>query len=231
MDELLKQMDRFRDLTNVFTIWDVAVVFLLSFGLCLLIGWVYRTTHKGVSYSQGFVHTLVIMGVTVAFVMLIIGSNIARAFTLVGALSIVRFRNAVKEARDMAFVFMVMAVGMACGTRFYLLAVFAAVALSAAVFVMSSLNLFAKKVRERILMIRIPHDMDFLKTFEDLFRKHLSEFHIISMESVRQETLQEVISSVVLRRGVDPASLIEEIRKLNGGNKVSLILGQQEVDL
>jgi uncharacterized membrane protein YhiD involved in acid resistance len=231
MDELTSQLDKFKDLSNVFTIWDVAIVFSLSLVLCMVLGWVYRATHKGVSYSQGFVHTLVIMGVTVAFIMLIIGSNIARAFTMVGALSIVRFRNAVKESRDMGFVFVTMAVGMACGTRFYLLAVFATVGVSCAIFAMSALNLFSKQVRERILMVRIPHDLDFLLTFEDLFRKRLSEYHIISMESVRQETLQEVLCSVVLKRGVDPASFIEEIRQHNGGNKVSLILGQQEVDL
>ena len=107
---------------NVFTTMDVLIVLSLSFILNMVIAVVYQKTHKGVSYSQSYVHTLVMMGVTISAIMLIIGSNIARAFTLVGALSIVRFRNAIKETRDVGFIFLTMAVGMACGTRFYLTA-------------------------------------------------------------------------------------------------------------
>jgi len=231
MDELIKEMERFGDLTGSFTVLDVGVVFALAFGLSLAVGWVYRYTHKGVSYSQTFVQTLVILGVVVAFIMLIIGSNIARAFTLVGALSIIRFRNAIKETRDVGFVFLVMAVGMACGTRFYLLAVFMTVFLSAAIIAMHKLNLFAKEIRERILLVQLPAASDLESVFSALFRKRLDEFALISVETARDQELQEAVYSVVLRRRVDPAAFLEEVRAVNGGNKVSLVLGQQEIDL
>ncbi len=60
----------------------------------------------------------------------------------------------------MGFVFMIMAVGMACGTRFYLLAIFMTVFLSAAILVMHRLNFFAKTIRERILMVRLQRARD-----------------------------------------------------------------------
>ncbi|MBM4372565.1 MAG: DUF4956 domain-containing protein [Deltaproteobacteria bacterium] len=224
-------MERFGDLTGTFTVLDVAVVFLLAFGLSLAVGWVYRATHRGVSYSQSFVQTLVILGVVVAFIMLVIGSNIARAFTLVGALSIIRFRNAIKETRDVGFVFLVMAVGMACGTRFYLLAVFMTLFLSAAIVGMFRLNLFAKEIRERILLVRLPASVSLEEVFADLFHRRLEEFALISVETAREPDLQEAVYSVVLRRRVDPAAFLEEVRKLNGGHKASLVLGQQEIDL
>lgn len=231
MDELIKEMERFGDLTGTFTVLDVAMVFGLALGLCLAVGWVYRATHKGVSYSQSFVQTLVILGVVVAFIMLIIGSNIARAFTLVGALSIIRFRNAIKETRDVGFVFMIMAVGMACGTRFYLLAIFMTVFLSAAILVMFRMNFFEKVIRERILMVRLPSSLDLEETFTKIFRRTLDEYALISVETARDPDLQEAVYSVVMRRKVDPAAFLEEIRAVNGGNKVSLVLGQQEIDL
>jgi uncharacterized membrane protein YhiD involved in acid resistance len=231
MDELIKQLQQFEDLTSSFTMLDVAIVFGLSLFLCLVVGWVYRFTHKGISYSQTYVHTLVILGTVVAFIMLIIGSNIARAFTLVGALSIIRFRNAVKETKDIGFVFLVMAIGMACGTRFYRLAIFATFALSAAVIVMDKLNLFAKVIRERILIVRMPEGSNYEETLAELFDKRLASYNLISVETVRKGTLQELIYSVVLNRKVDPAKLLEEIRAVNGDNKVSLVLGQQEIDL
>ena len=231
MGELIKELERFGDLTSSFNLLDVAIVFFLSLVLSLLMGWVYRTTHRGVSYSQSYVHTLVMFGMVVAFVMLIVGSNIARAFTLVGALSIIRFRHAVKEPRDIGFVFVVMAIGMACGTRFYMLAIFATLGLGAAILALQKLNLFAKVIRERILIVRLPHDADYEKTFAGVFGKFLDEFSLISMETVGEAQYQEAIYSVVLRPGAEPSRFLEAVREVNGNNKVSLVLGQQEIDL
>jgi uncharacterized membrane protein YhiD involved in acid resistance len=231
MGDLIRELEQFGDMSSNFTILDAGAVFFLSFTLALVLGWVYRTTHHGVSYSQTYVHTLVMFSVVVAFIMLIIGSNIARAFTLVGALSIVRFRHAVKEPRDIAFVFSTMAVGMACGTRFYMLAIFATLCLSAAIMTLEKLNLFAKVVRERILIVRLPSESDYETTFSEVFRKYLEDFNLISMETVGEMQFQEAIYSVVLRPGCEPNSLIEAVRSVNGNNKVSLILGQQEIDV
>ncbi len=231
MDELIKELERLGDLSSAFTLLDITLVLFLSFGLALIVGWAYRYTHRGVSYSQSYVHTLVIMGTVVSLIMLIIGSNIARAFALVGALSIIRFRNAMKETRDIGFIFLVMAIGMAVGTRFYLLAVFAAVVLSAFVVMLYKFNMFAKEVRERILRIQLPVDRDHEQAFEEPFRKHLEEFRIISVETVRAGVLQEVVYSVVLKKKASPQQLLEGIRTRNDNQKVTLILGQQEIDI
>jgi len=231
MDELLKELERTGDLTGTFTFLDIALVLVLSFALSLVIGWVYRFTHKGVSYSQSYVQTLVIMGTVVSLIMLIIGSNIARAFALVGALSIIRFRNAMKETRDVGFIFLVMALGMAVGTRFYLLAIFSTAMLTAFVVALFKFNMFAKEVRERILRIQLPVDRDHEEAFEEPFRRHLDEHRIISMETVRAGVLQEVVYSVVLKKSATPKELIEAIRARNDNQKVTLVLGQQEVDI
>lgn len=231
MDELTKGLERFGDQTSTFTLLDVAAVFALSLVLSLLIGWSYRSTHRGVSYSQTYVHTLVMFSVVVAFVMLIIGSNIARAFTLVGALSIVRFRHAVKEPRDIGFVFMAMAVGMACGTRFYALAIFATLAMIATVLLLFKMNLFAKVLRERILIVRVPVGTDYEKTFATVFHDFLEEFNLISMETVGEAEYQEAVYSVVLKPSKEPNKFLDAIREVNGHMKASLVLGQQEIDL
>ena len=169
MDELIRDLEQFGDLTGAFTLMDVAIVLFLSFALSVFVGYVYRYTHRGVSYSQSYVHTLVIMGCVIAVIMLIIGSNIARAFALVGALSIVRFRNAMKETRDIGFIFMAMAIGMAVGTRFYLLAIFSSVALCAFTVVLYKLNMFKKIVRERILRVQLPVDRNHEEALEEPF--------------------------------------------------------------
>jgi hypothetical protein len=115
----------FTDLSGTFSVMDVVLSLALAFVCSLVVAWTYRASHRNISYSQSYVHTLIILGMLIALIMLIVGSNIARAFALVGALSVVRFRNAIKETRDVGFIFLVMGVGMACGTRFYVLAVLA----------------------------------------------------------------------------------------------------------
>jgi uncharacterized membrane protein YhiD involved in acid resistance len=231
MDELLKELERTGNLTSSITFFDVVTALCLSFVVSLVIAWVYRATHKGVSYSQQYVHTLVLMGTVVSLVMLIIGSNVARAFALVGALSIIRFRNAVKETRDVGFIFLVMALGMAVGTRFYLLAIFATAALSAFIIIMSRFNLFAKEITERILRIRFAVATDYEKAFEAPFRKYLTEYRVISVETVRAGVLQEVVLSVVLKKSTTSSELLEALRACNDNNKVTLVIGQQAVDL
>ena len=134
------------DLTSEFTVMEMALVMVLSFALSAFIGWIYKTTHRGTSYTQSFVFTLVLNGMIVALVMLVIGSDIARAFSLVGALSIIRFRNAVKETRDVGFIFFTMAIGMAVGTKFFLLAVVGTIFISAVILLMTRYNWFAREM-------------------------------------------------------------------------------------
>jgi uncharacterized membrane protein YhiD involved in acid resistance len=231
MDEFLKELARFGDVTDTFTAFDVAMVLGLSFVLSLIVAWTYRFTHRGISYSQSFAQTLVIMGVVVSLIMLVIGSNIARAFALVGALSIIRFRNAVKESRDVAFVFFVMAVGMACGTRFYMLASFAAVAISAFIVILSKLDLFAREFRERILRAEFPVGPDPDELLSPLFETYTDDASLVSVETVKAGEVQELVYSVQMKRKVEAQTLLSEVRKVNGDRKVTLVTGFQEMDL
>jgi uncharacterized membrane protein YhiD involved in acid resistance len=231
MDELIKELERFKDVTSAFTYADVGIVLFLSLLLTLAVTWTYRFTHRGTSYSQSYAHTLVIMGMVVGLIMLIIGSNIARAFSLVGALSIIRFRNAVKETRDVGFMFLSMAIGMACGTRFYMLAVMATASLCAVVILLDRLDLFGKHVVERILRVRLPADLDYERAFEPVFDRYLDERRLISVETVTGGAQQEVIYSVVPKAGVEAQALVEAVRAVNGNHKVALVVGQQEVDV
>ena len=231
MDQLIKEMEKLKDMTSVFTMWDVAFAMGLSFLLALVIAKTYKETHRGISYSQAYVQTVVLMTMVVSVIMLIIGSNLARAFSLVGALSIVRFRNAVKETRDVGFVFFAMAVGMACGTRFYIMAVFITFIICGCILLMYKLNLFAKEIRERILMVQVPEDFPHETAFDDVFRKYFDDASLISMETLQSAELVDLIYSVTMKRRFKPQECIKDLRKINGNHKVTLIEGQQQVDL
>lgn len=219
------------DPTATFTAQDILLTTLLSFVLAMGIGWVYMTTYRGASYSQSYVHTLIIMSMVVAVIMLIIGSNIARAFSLVGALSIIRFRNAMKETRDVGFIFLAMAIGMACGTRFYLVAVISTLIICALIWALYRFDLFAKETTERLLKIRLPGDIDYETVFDAAFAQYLRRSNLVAMETVQAGTLLELVYAVEMKPGSNGQEFLNALRSLNDNNKVALITGRQEVDV
>lgn len=214
-----------------FSINDIVLTIVLSFLLSLIVGWTYQRTHRAPSYTQSYVHTLVLMSMVVAIIMLIIGSNIARAFTLVGALSIVRFRNAIKDTRDVGYIFLAMAVGMACGTRFYLLGGIATVVICFLLWVMLKLDFFAQPARRHLLKVRLATDMPYATLLEGAFGRFLKQWDLVAMETVQAGTLTELVYSVEVRPSTNLQEFLAELSNINGNNKVVLITGQQEVDL
>ncbi len=221
----------FQDMTNEFTVIDVVLVFLLSFVLSAFIGWIYKITHRGSSYTQSFVFTLVLNGMVVALVMMIVGSNIARAFSLVGALSIIRFRNAVKETRDVGFIFFTMAIGMAVGTQFFTLAVIGAVVISLLILLMVRFNWFAQEVANQILRIQVPGDVSFEELFESVFLKYTSTADLIAVDSIQSGTLTELTYNIGLKKPSAVDQFLAAIKKLNNNNKVTLVTGYNGTDL
>lgn len=221
----------FEDLTGTFSVTDVVLVMVLSFVLCSIIGLVYRTTHRGISYSQTYVQTLVMMGMIISVIMLVVGSNIARAFALVGALSIIRFRNAIKETRDVGFIFFAMGIGMAVGTRFYLLAIIATFAISAAMILMERLNWFKLDVRSQILKVQVPAGNGYSDLLNDVFLKYTTQSELVSMESIRAGALTELMYTVRLKPSTKPSDFIDAMQQRTAGQKVTLLTGYDQTDL
>ncbi len=219
------------DLSGTFSAADVALTLLLSYTLSTLIGLVYRATHRNISYSQSFVQTLVVVGMTIGVIMLVVGSNVARAFALVGALSVVRFRNALKETRDVGFVFLVMAVGMATGTRFYTLAIATTVSIAVAIVLMARFNVFASNIQRQVVKVQVPPTGDHDARVEDVLVKKTRSFELVSTETVRSGTLIELFYTAELRRGVKPRELVEALRAVNSGLNVTVLSGHDQTDL
>jgi len=105
MNQIWEILEGSRLSGGVFTPENVLLSLLLAFVLGQVIAWVYYFTHTGLSYSRTYVQSLVLVTIVVAMVMAVIGDNIIRAFGLMGALAIIRFRNVVKDTRDIVFIF------------------------------------------------------------------------------------------------------------------------------
>ncbi|UPK75747.1 DUF4956 domain-containing protein [Nocardioidaceae bacterium SCSIO 66511] len=220
-----------QDLSGTFSTFDIVVSMSLSFVLSTIIGWVYRRTHQNISYSQGYVQTLVIVGMVISLIMLVVGSNIARAFALVGALSVIRFRNAIKETRDVGFIFLVMAIGMATGTRFYLLAAVATIAICLVIVIMQKFDWFRLDIQRQVVKVQVPPESEAQAYVDDVLARFTDNFELVSTESVRSGALLELFYTAQLRSGVSQNQLIEALSEVNSGQRVTVLTGYDQTDL
>ena len=103
---------------------DIVVInLLMALVLSSIVAMTYRRVHRGISYSQSYVYSIVIVSMTVALAMMVIGSDITRAFALLGTFTIIRYRTAVKDPKDTAFIFISLVVGLAVGSSNYAIAI------------------------------------------------------------------------------------------------------------
>ncbi len=104
---------------------EVIISIALSFLLGLFIVYIYRATYAGVNFSSSFAGCLIMLSMVTTLVILVISSNVVLSLGMVGALSIVRFRTAVKEATDTAFLFWSIATGILCGAGYVTISILA----------------------------------------------------------------------------------------------------------
>lgn len=222
MDTFLDQISKFSDPSQIISLSQLFVALGLALILSIVAAKTYETTYRGASYSPAFMHTLVICGMVIAAVMLIIGSNIARAFSLVGALSIIRFRNAVKDPRDVAYIFLSMAIGMACGTGFYQVGIGLTVVICGASLLLSLVKFGESGLIEKVARIRGPSAQDVTSLFDETIKKHAQQFSLLSVQSSRGGTEVELTFLLRVKKGFSIDSFIKDILQLNGGLQVEV---------
>ena len=165
----------------------VLLSLIVTFGITLFIFFMYRKTFSGVLYTRNFNVGLVLTGLVVNLVVLPISSNIALSLGMVGALSIVRFRTAIKDPADIVFTFWAIAVGIISGAGLYMIAIVGSPVIGIFMFVLSRAN----------------------------FRSSDPYLLVVNYSSEAEEAVQEAIPKHKLRsRTVNPAGveLILEVR-------------------
>lgn len=226
MDEFLRFLQLQGGQSDTLPVWEALIAILVAAFCASLICQVYRWTHEELAYSPSYTRTLLLIAMVTTLIMVVIGSNIARAFSLVGALSIIRFRNAIKETRDVGFIFFTMAISMAAGTRFYLLSI-AATALICAVTLVAHHFDFGGRTRapERLLKVRMANGGDPVLILEPIFEKLFDHWSLVLLETARQGLAVDAVFSVRRKDGVSASTVLEKIQELDGNPKVSYHLG------
>ena len=145
------------------SVQTVLMVLLVAFLVSLIIFITYKNTYSGVLYNPRFNVSLIMITMITKMVMVVIGSNISVSLGMVGALSIIRFRTAVKDPRDTAFIFWGVVSGLACGTQNYTIVIVGSIVLCIILFIFKKI---ASSSNKYVLVIK-GKDLDYDELFKD----------------------------------------------------------------
>lgn len=205
------------------TVLVIRLLLALVFGVCVAV--CYRGSHgRDKADTQPLITTLVLLSVLIAMVSMVIGNSVARAFSLVGALSIVRFRTVVDDTRDTAFVIFAVIVGMAAGAGLFMLAVVGIpiVGIAAVLLRQTQTRGNGSGEPEHALQIRLGLGRDPEVIFGDIFRDQLSSYRLVAMTTARQGSALDLNYLIRLRSPDALAVLVAKLNQVEGVQSVEL---------
>ena len=196
-----------------------------------LVTLVYRFTRAADEIAPSFVVTLVLLSILIAMVTQVIGDNVARAFSLVGALSIVRFRTVVRDTQDTAYVIFAVAVGMSVGAGHTALALSGIGVVAIAAFAMRrGAGTVPSGGDPYVLKVRVALSHDASATLSPVFDQFLVTRHLTSLETARQGTAVELTYTAALRNDSQAEAFVKALNRLDGVQNISLERMNQQVE-
>jgi Domain of unknown function (DUF4956) len=199
--------------------WRIGMAMVLGAAVAAI----YRWARRGEAVQPTFLTTLILLATVIAMATQVIGDNVARAFSLVGALSVVRFRTVVKDTQDTAFVIFAVVVGMASGANHLVVAV-----VGMGVVALASLFLWPRRrhdgwvAGESTLALRITPEQGVQVATEQLLAGSTERCDLTSVSTARQGAALDLNYRIRLRAGYSPSALVAELHALKGVESVDL---------
>ncbi|MEO8070247.1 MAG: DUF4956 domain-containing protein [Acidobacteriota bacterium] len=205
------------------------LVFALVMGAA--VSWVYRHTRLESDQTGTFPPTLVLLTILISVVTQVIGTNTARAFSLVGTLSIVRFRTVVRDTQDTAFVIFAVVIGMAVGAgQLWIAVVTIAIVALAASLMMSKRSQHVAELSAYRLKVRLGLGTDLDTALRPTLTEHLIEQRLVSIGTAKQGVAINTSYEVRFRKNSSPAALVKAVNKIEGVQSVDLTARGEEED-
>lgn len=179
------------DFADIFTLSitlrDVLMNLLVALFCGTIISLLYRFTYKGLNYSASFAVSMIMLTMITSVVIMVIGNNLARAFGMVGAMSIIRFRTAVKDTSDIMFIFFALTIGLASGVKLYSIAIFGTFFISLVYFIMMKVNFSLPQNREFLMQIITQGENLPDNPFAEILQKYCKRYKLVNIKTLGEE--------------------------------------------
>lgn len=228
MDTLFNEI--LSNVTQTLTIKSTAVTMLAALIFGILIALTYYKTQEDRLYQRSLAVTLLMLPMILSVIILFVGSNVARAFSLAGTLSIIRFRSAPGDAKDIGYIFFDIAAGLACGVGLYGYGAVFVIVLCTVMLTVERKNLFDSKKKFKTLRITVPENLNFSGAFDEVLQKYTSKYVLTKVKTADLGSLFQLNYDVSLKDGADEKALIDDLRVRNGNLTIILSEGERRAN-
>ena len=214
-----------------FTLQAILLSLLLAFVLGQVLAWVYYLTHNGLSYSRSYVQSLILITVVVAMVMTVIGNNIITAVGLMGALAIVRFRNVIKDTRDIVFIFSALVIGMASGSHRYMTAILGTVVLCLIAIYLYLTDFGSHEPHNGFLRFNLRGPIGPDHPVPGILKRFCGNFTLISAQDSGFGGPAEYAYQIMVRNTSRNEEFVAELEKVDGMENISLTMQERLLEV
>jgi uncharacterized membrane protein YhiD involved in acid resistance len=231
MDKLWQLMEETPMGGGSFGAESVLLSLVLAFVLGQVIAWVYYVTHSGLSYSRSYVQSLILITMVISMVMTVIGNNIITAVGLMGALAIVRFRNIIKDTRDIAFIFCALVVGMATGSLRYATAITGTIVLCLIILYLFFSDFGAHEPHNGFLRFSLRGSIGPDHPVATVLRRFCGSYTLISMQDAGFGGPAEYAYQLMIRNTGRNEELISELEQIEGIENINLTMQEKLLEV
>jgi hypothetical protein len=219
------------DFNNIFNVTVTPQEMVLNLIVALIAGIIisvfYRKSYSGPGYQASFVNSLILLVIITAIVIMVIGNNLARAFGLVGAMSIIRFRTAVKETQDIMYIFFSLAIGMAVGVALYGLAIFGSIFIGTITYILSKSKFSTPIKSDLLLQFTFDSNGEDSTEYNKLIDNYCRKSKLINAKAIGDGDLLELSYYVGFKNKQQSTEFVQNLRKIKGIANVNLFYDEE----
>lgn len=218
--------------SSEFTVQGILLSLLLAFMLGQLLAWIYYFTHTGLSYSRSFVQSLILITVIVSMVMSTIAGSFVVAVGLMGALSIIRFRNMIKDTRDISFIFSALVIGMAAGSQRYAIAILGTLVICLIILYLYLSEFGTHRPHNAFLRFSLDGHISSSHPILAVLNRFCSGHTMISSQDGDfGDTNVEYSYQIMIKNAAANEQMVDELQKVQGIRNINLTVQEQLLEI
>jgi hypothetical protein len=217
-------------MTTFFTTIDMTELTLINILLVLItatilggvLSFVFVFTHKKTVYDHAFSVTLLLLPLVISIIIMLVSNNLARAFSLAGVFTLVRFRTAIADSRDITYILSSVGIGLAAALGYINYAMLITGFIAVILLLLHAFNLDKDKNNHAKLRIVIPENLNYSNVFDEVFKVYVHSHQLQKVKTTDFGTMFELTYLIKLKNNIDQKAFLDELRVRNGNLSITL---------
>lgn len=211
------------------TVSEIIINIIVALICGFSIAKIYKFTYRGPGYSVSFLNSIILLTMITSLVIMVIGNNLARAFGLVGALSIIRFRTAVKDIQDIVFIFFGLSIGLAAGAGHHKIAIIGTMSIGLILVILSKSPLVSSKQKEYLLQFSFTANGEKQPPYLPILRSYCRDYKVINVKSIEDQDILELSYYVKFRDEKKSNEFVRILQNTQGVKNTNLYFDEEEI--